>query len=67
MTYYDAYKLVATENELLDKMRRDIKVACVWGNNPDRLKAIEDAGNRVAKERGWIYGDTDYEANKRTV
>lgn len=54
MTYYNMYKLVATENELLDKMKRDAKVACVWGNNPDRLKAIEDAGNRVAKERGWI-------------
>lgn len=53
MTYYEKYSKLQSEEELKDWMKRDTYAAVVLGNNPDRIKAIEDAGNRVAKEKGW--------------
>lgn len=54
MTYYDFFMdFVATEHDLKIQMEKAAKVAVMLGNNPDRIKAIEDAGNRVAHERGW--------------
>lgn len=55
MTYYEKYSKLQSEEELKDWMKRDTYIAVVLGNNPDRIKAIEDAGNRVAKEKGWEY------------
>lgn len=53
MTYYELYKTAKTEKELRDMMKRDANLACIWGSNPARIKAIEDAGTKVAKERNW--------------
>ena len=53
MTYYDKYSKLQTEEELKDWMRRDGYAAMILGNNPDRIRAIEDAANKVAEEKGW--------------
>ena len=53
MTYYEKYSKLQTEKELKHWMKLDAYAAVVLGNNPDRIKAIDDAGNRVAEERGW--------------
>lgn len=53
MTYYERYQTAQDKEDLLDMMKDDAIVAVFLGNNPDRIKAIEDAGNRVAKEKGW--------------
>ena len=52
-TYYEVYSKCSTEGELLAKMKDDIIIAVFLGSNPDRLKAIEDAGNKVAAEKSW--------------
>ena len=60
MTYYEAYKNVKTESDLIAMMQRDAIVAVMMlGGNPDRIKAIEDAGNRVSDERGWTWESCD--------
>ena len=53
MTYYERYQTAQDKNDLLYMIIKDATVAVVLGNNPDRIKAIEDAGNKVARERGW--------------
>ena len=53
MTYYEKYSAARDECDLIAMMKHDVKCAIIFGNNPDRIKAIEDAANRVAKERGW--------------
>lgn len=54
MTYYESFSEFAkNEHDLKILMEEAAKVAVMFGNNPDRIKAIEDAGNRVAHERGW--------------
>lgn len=53
MTYYERYQTAQDKNDLLYMMINDATVAVFLGNNPDRIKAIEDAGNKVARERGW--------------
>ena len=53
MTYYEAYSLLKSEAELKLTMEQDAKVAIFFGANPDRLKAIGEAGNKVANEKGW--------------
>ena len=54
MTYYQIYSQLKSEKELKSMMERDAKVALFLGSNPDRIKAIEDAGNKVAREKGWL-------------
>lgn len=39
--------------ELTDKVKVDTTIALFFGGNPDRVKAIEDAMNEVAEEKGW--------------
>lgn len=53
MTYYEKYSAAREECDLIAMMKHDVKCAIIFGNNPDRIKAIEDAGNKVAHERGW--------------
>lgn len=53
MTYYESFSIAETEHDLKILMKESARVAVMFGNNPDRIKAIEDAGNRVAHERGW--------------
>lgn len=55
MTYYKLYSTLKTEEELFTTMKRDIKIACFWGGNRDRVKAIKEAGEKVAKEKGWLH------------
>jgi hypothetical protein len=42
-----------TEDELREAMREQAEIAIFLGANPDRLRAIEKAGNEVAREKGW--------------
>lgn len=53
MTYYEKYKAAREECDLKAMMKHDVKCAIIFGNNPDRIKAIEDAGDKVAREKGW--------------
>lgn len=52
MTYHERYQTAQDEDDLLAMIKDDAIVAVFLGNNPDRIKAIEDAGNKVAYERG---------------
>ena len=54
MTYYEAYSKCETREQMEEAMKHDVEVAMFLGSNPDRLKAIEDATNRVAEEKGWV-------------
>ncbi len=56
-TYLDVFRESKTEKELIGKVKHELFVARFLGNNPDRLKAIEDAMNTVAEENGWSVED----------
>lgn len=51
MTYYEAYSACKTEEEIKERAKRDTKVAIFLGNNPDRIKAIEDAMNKAIADK----------------
>lgn len=51
MTYSEAYQKAETPQELIDAVRHDILVWMRYGKNPDRMKAITIAMNKVAKEK----------------
>lgn len=51
MTYYEAYSACQNEIEIKERVRRDMKVAVFLGNNPDRIKAIEDAMNKAIADK----------------
>ena len=53
MTYYERYQTAQNKDDLSDMIKDDAIVAVFLGNNPDRIKSIEDAANKVARERGW--------------
>ena len=54
MTYYEKYSTLPEEVDLKAAMKHDADIVMIFfGGNPDRIKAIEDAGNRVVKEKGW--------------
>ena len=53
MTYYETYSACQTEEEIKEMAIKDTRVAIVLGNNPDRIKAIENAMNKaIADIRG---------------
>lgn len=52
MKYIDAYRQCKSCHELCETMKRDARIALLLGN-PDRLKEIENAFNKVIEERGW--------------
>ena len=52
-TYYEVYSKCSTEREMIAKMKDDTLITVLLGSNPDRLKAIEDAWNKVSAEKGW--------------
>lgn len=51
MTYYEKYSACQNEEEIKEKAIRDVKIAIFLGNNPDRIKAIEDAMNKAIAEK----------------
>ena len=51
MTYYEAYSACQNEVEIKEKAIHDTKVAIFLGNNPDRIKAIEDAMNKAIADK----------------
>ena len=54
MTYYEHYQTAREECDLIAMAIYDAAIFRIFfANNEDRLKAIEDAGNKVAHERGW--------------
>lgn len=60
MTYYETYSLLKSEAELKLTMERDTIVAFFLGGNlDDRLKEIEEAGNKVANEKGWTEQESE--------
>lgn len=54
MTYEECYRKFHNIEDAKEQVKKDVNIAWVLGGNPDRLKAIEDALNRVAKEKGWV-------------
>ena len=52
-TYKESYMQLSSLKELTDKVKVDTTIALFFGGNPDRVKAIEDAMNEVAEEKGW--------------
>ena len=53
MTYYETYSGCQTEEEIKEMVIKDTRIAIVLGNNPDRIKAIENAMNKaIADMRG---------------
>lgn len=53
MTYKDHYRQLNSFEEMQDRVLFDTKVAIMLGGNPDRIKAIEDAMNKIVTEKGW--------------
>lgn len=51
MTYYEAYSACQNDEEIKEMAIRDTKVAIFLGNNPDRIKAIEDAMNKAIADK----------------
>lgn len=47
MTYYEAYLKLSTIEEIQQMAERDSTIAYYLGNNPDRIKAIEEAMNKA--------------------
>lgn len=57
MTYYESYSQLATIEEIKTKASEDAEIAAlIMGNNPDRIKAIEDAMNKAIAERSMECG-----------
>lgn len=52
MTYLEAYRSLPTVEAIKEMAISDTKIAIFLGNNPDRIKAIEDAMNEAIRERG---------------
>lgn len=51
MTYYEKYSACKNDVEIKEMAKRDAKIAIFLGNNPDRIKAIEDAMNRAIADK----------------
>ena len=51
MTYYESYSACEDVEEIKERAMRDTKVAVFLGNNPDRIKAIEDAMNKAIADK----------------
>ena len=48
MTYYESYINLDSFEKAKEKAKKDTKIAVtILGNNPDRIKAIEDAINKA--------------------
>ena len=52
-TYKESYMQLSSLKELTARAIVDTTIALFLGGNPDRIKAIEDAMNEVAPEKGW--------------
>ena len=62
MTYYESFSAARTMVGLCAMVKEQTRIAILLGANPDRIKAIEEAMNRVANERGWkleVIGNDD--------
>ncbi len=59
MTYLEVYRSLPTVEAIKEMAISDTKVAIFLGNNPYRIKAIEDAMNVAIKERGEEEYETD--------
>lgn len=53
MTYKESFMKAESFSQLEKMTKEATSVAIFLGGNPDRLKAIEDALNEVANEKGW--------------
>ena len=53
MTYEDVYRNCDTAEEAYTLAANDVRVAIFCGANPNSIKAIESALNKIAKEKGW--------------
>lgn len=51
MTYYEAYSACQNEVKIKEMAMHDLKMAIFLGNNPDRIKAIEDAMNKAIADK----------------
>jgi hypothetical protein len=51
MTYYEAYSACKNITEIKKMAIHDTEIAIFLGNNPDRIKAIENAMNQAIKDK----------------
>ena len=49
---YNYYDTFTNESDLLKAMRRDIKLAQVWGTNMANVRSIINAGNKALRRLG---------------
>ena len=49
---YNYYDTFTNESDLLKAMRRDIRLAQVWGTNMVNVRSIIDAGNKALRKLG---------------
>lgn len=54
MTYKEYYNQCESFEDLKEKMELDAIVQIL---NPEKIKAIQDAGTNVAKSKGWLKND----------
>ena len=59
MTYYETYSKCTSEEEIITKALQDTKIAIFLGNNPDRIKAIEDAMNNAIADKQRLMQQTN--------
>lgn len=50
-TYEEEYRKLPTTKAIMDMAKRDMNVAIFLGSNPDRLRAIQTAVDKVLTER----------------
>lgn len=50
MTYLESYRSANSVEKVIEMAKEDAKIALFLGNNPDRIKAIEDAMNQAINE-----------------
>jgi len=50
-TYEEEYRKLPTTRAIMDMAKRDMNVAIFLGRNPDRLRAIQMAVDKVLTER----------------
>lgn len=51
MTCRESYMMLETQQDILDEVERDIKIAIFMGNNPDRIEMIRSTAEKVINEK----------------
>lgn len=60
-TYEEEYRKLPTTQAIMHMAKRDMNVAIFLGSNPDRLRAIQTAVDKVLKEREFMEKEKEEE------